>query len=179
MLQSINASFKDYPQTTIITLEMADQGAGEKAAPGFDKSIEELFESAFPLATVEIRERLGEIEVTLPLDSLFSPGGSEIQGRNEAVLDRLSVLLGIETPGKRREVEALLPWLSSMRGHEPIPGGPLVVNRAGALARELTARGVPAAAIAIGIERRNADSMRFLFMTRTINTPDGAAKDTP
>ena len=50
VLDSINSSFKVYPQTATIALDVADQRGGEKDAPGFEKSTESLFQSAFLLA---------------------------------------------------------------------------------------------------------------------------------
>jgi hypothetical protein len=43
----------------------------------------------------------------------------------------------------------------------------------------LTARGVSAAAIAIGIEQRDPGTLRLLFATRTIEPFDIQANDTP
>lgn len=187
VLGSISGSFKGYSQTTIIALEAADRGGGLKNAPGFDKSIDELFESAFPLAVVVISEVFDQIEVTLPLDSMFTPGGTKIRGRNAPVLDRLANILEYRTPGKIRQLEALLSWSPPFRagGSDAIasdgPGGDalLAVDRAGALARELTARGVRAAAISVGIERRDPDKLRLLFVTRTIEAIDVEAGDKP
>ena len=189
VLQSISGSFKKSVQTTIITLDIADQGAGQESAPGFETSIEELFESAFPLARVEASGMFDRIDVTLPLDSMFAPGGTVIQGRNEAVLDRLADILGYDAPGKIHEIEALLPWAPTAKKDGAIAANTdseasnvdalLAVNRAGTLARELTARGVSAAAIAIGIERRLSGSLRLLFVTRTVEAADDQADDKP
>ena len=179
VIASISSSFKDFPKTTMISLEAADQGAGEEAAPGFDKSIEELFETAFPLAEVEISETFERIEVILALDEMFAPGETGIQGRHAPLLDRLADLLAYGTAGQIHEVEALLspPALSNA---DAVDGDALLtVNRAGALARELTARGVSAAAIAIGIEQRDPGTLRLLFATRTIEPFDIQANDTP
>ena len=46
-----------------------------------------------------------------------------------------------------------------------------MVDRAGALARELAARGVPAARISAGIEQREPDSLRILFVVRQTDEP--------
>ena len=189
VLDSINSSFKVYPQTATIALEVADQGGGEKDAPGFEKSIESIFQSAFPLAEVVRSEMFDQIEVTLPLDSLFTPEGADIRGQHTALLDRLADLLKYQTPGKIREVEALLSRAALSDAGESDAGESgegesvrdtlLVVNRAGALARELTARGVHAAHIAIGIERRQPDTMRLLFTTRTNDAPDVEVENAP
>lgn len=176
VLKSISSSFKEYPRTAIVALEAKDGGAGEDA-PGFEQSIENLFESAFPLAEVEVLEAFDQIEVTLPVDSMFVSGGTAIQGRNEPVLDRLAVLLEFGTPGKIHEIEALLSWAppadtNGVTANEPDGDALLAVNRVGALARELTARGVRASAVAIGIERRDPAKMRLLFITRTSEADD-------
>ena len=94
-----------------------------------------------------------------------------------------------QTPGKIREVEALLSRAALSDAGESDAGESgegesvrdtlLVVNRAGALARELTARGVHAAHIAIGIERRQPDTMRLLFTTRTNDAPDVEVENAP
>ncbi len=184
VLNSISSSFKDYPETIILALDTADEGAGVEEAPGFEKSIEELFETAFPLAEVEVMEMLDQVEIILPTESIFVRDGANIQGKNEPVLDRLADLLTLKSPGKRRQVEALLslapPLISDGADvGEPEDDAPLAVNRVGSLARELNARGVPASAIAIGIERRAPDKMRLIFITRTIDTAGIEAGDRP
>ena len=187
VLKSISSSFKEFSQTTIITLDIADQGAGRETTPGFEISIEELFQSSFPLARVEASEMLDQIEVTLPLDSLFAPGETVIRGKNEAALDRLADILGYDAPGKIHHIEALLSWAPTANKDGSIAANAdsgvsdvdalLAVNRAGALARELTARGVSAAAIAIGIERRVSDNLRLLFVTRPAEAIEDRAGD--
>ena len=182
VINSINSSFKSYTETAIVAVDTADQGVGVEEAPGFEKSIEELFESAFPLAEVEVMEMLDRIEITLPTESMFAPGGASIQGKNEPILDRLADLLEFKSPGKLREVEALLslapPSITDGANvSEPDDDAHLAVNRAGSLARELNARGVRASAIAIGIERRDPDKMRLLFITRTVDTVEIEAGD--
>ena len=184
VIASISSSFKDFPKTTLIALETADQGAGEEAAPGFEKSIEELFETAFPLAEVEISETFERIEVILPIDEMFAPGGTGIQGRHAPLLDRLADLLAYEITGQIHEVEALLsppaPSNADAADGAAVDGDALLtVDRAGALARELTARGVSAAAIAIGIEQRDPGTLRLLFASRTIEPFDIQANVMP
>lgn len=189
VLESISGSFKEFTESTIITLDIAVQGAGQESAPGFETSIEELFESAFPLARVEAFEMFDQIEVTLPIDSMFDPGETAIRGRNEVILDRLADILGYDAPGKIHEVEALLFWKPTANKDGSDAGNAdsgvsdadalLAVNRVGALARELTARGVSAAAIAIGIERRLSDSLRLLFVTRSAEAADDQTDDRP
>ena len=83
------------------------------------------------------------------------------------------------------EVEALLPWAPTAKKDGSVAGNAdsgvsdvdalLAVNRAGTLARELTARGVSAATVAIGIERRLSGSLRLLFVTRTVEAADEPA----
>lgn len=182
VLSSISASFKDYAQTTIITLDTADVGAGQEAEPGFEASIESLFESAFPLARIEISQMLDRIEITLPLDSLFENGSATIQNRHSAVFDRVTKIMEYDTPGTIHEIEATLSWTDALDGDETLTidladRRLLAINRVGALVRNLTARGVSAAAIAIGIEQRDLDGLRLLFTTRPQDAPIADAGD--
>lgn len=182
VLSSISASFNNYTQTTIIALDAADAGAGKESEPGFDVSIESLFESAFPLARIEIFQMLDRIEITLPLDSLFETGSATIQSRHSAVFDRVAEIMEYDTPGTIHEIEATLSWADAMDGDETLTieitdRRLLAINRIGALARHLTARGVSAAAIAIGIEQRDLDGLRLLFMTRPQDAPIADAGD--
>ena len=179
VIASISSSFKDFPKTTLIALETVDQGAGEEAAPGFETSLEELFETAFPLAEVEISETFERIEVILPIDEMFTPGGTGIQGRHAPLLDRLADLLAYEMTGQIHEVEALLSPPAPSNADAADGDALLTVDRAGALARELTARGVSAAAIAIGIEQRDPGTLRLLFASRTIEPFDIQANVMP
>ena len=170
VLDSIGSTFKSFPLTFVSSLEMAVGGAGFDAAPGFEESIRELFETSFPLVRITPSPAFNQIEVVVPLESLFAPGEAEIQGKNEPVLDRLAKILGRRTPGVRLEIEVLISP-PPVDAEAPHSGTALMVDRAGALARELAARGVPAARISAGIEQREPDSLRILFVVRQTDEP--------
>ena len=189
VIASISSSLKDFPKTTLIAIETADQGAGEEAAPGFEKSIEELFETAFPLAEVEISETFERIEVILPLDEMFAPGGTGIQGRHAPLLDRLADLLAYQMTGQIHEGGGRARRRGRWKGEgaegdggdgDGVEGDALLTgDGAGALASEWTDRGVSAAAIAIGIEQRDPGTLRLLFASRTIEPFDIQANVMP
>lgn len=168
VLDSISSTFKSFPRTFVASLDPSVGGVGFSDAAGFEESIRGLFESAFPLVRITPSVSYNQIEVTLPVDSLFAPGRAKIRGRNEPILDRLAEILSRRTPGLRFELEALLssPPLGS---DSPRSNSTLYVERAGAIARELSALGVPPAHISAGIEERDPEWLRLLFMIRSID----------
>ena len=174
VLDSIGSTFKSFPRTFVVSLDLSVGGAGFSDAAGFEKSIRGLFESAFPLVRINRSVTYGQIEVTLPVESLFAPGRTEIHGKNEPVFDRLAEILSRQTPGLRFELEALLspPPLGI---ESPHTDSALYIERAGAIARELSARGVPPAHISAGVEERDPEWLRLLFIIRLIDEPASAS----
>lgn len=170
VLDSIGSTFKSFPQTFANSLDLSAGGAGFNDVDGFEDSIREIFESSFPLVRITPSAVYNQLEVTLPVESLFAPGRAKIQGRNEPMLDRLANILSRRTPGLRFELEVLLssPPLDS---DTPRADSALYVERAGAIARELGARGVPPAHISAGVEERDPEWLRFLFIIRLIDEP--------
>ena len=178
VLDSISSTFKSFPRSFVAPLDLSVGGAGFSDAAGFEDSIRELFESAFPLVRITPSVWYNQIEVTLPVDSLFAPGQAKIQGRNEPMLDRLAKILSRRAPGLRFELEALLS--SPPLGNDtPHSDSALYVERAGAIARELSARGVPPAHISAGIEERDPEWLRLLFMIRSIDEPAATFASAP
>ena len=178
VLDSIGATFKSFPRTLVTSLDQSAGGTGFSGAAGFEKSIRGLFESAFPLVRITSSVAYSQIEVTLPVESLFAPGRAKIRGGNEPILDRLAEILSRRTPGLRFELEALLspPPLGSDSPHSD---SALYVDRAGAIARELSARGVPPAHISAGVEGRDPEWLRLLFMIRSIDEPTATFASAP
>ena len=178
VLDSIESTFKTFPRSFEASLDLSAGGAGFSDAAGFEDSIRELFESAFPLVRITPSLSYNQIEVTLPVESLFAPGRATIQGRNEPMIDRLAEILSHRAPGLRFELEALLssPPLDNDAPHSD---SALYVDRAGAIARELSARGVPPAHISAGVEARDPEWLRFLFMIRPVDEPAATSSSAP
>lgn len=178
VLDSIGSTFKSFPRTFVASLDLAAGGAGFSDAAGFEDSIRELFESSFPLVRITPSVAYNQIEVSLPVESLFAPGRAKIQGGNEPMLDRLAEILSHRTPGLRVELEVLLSS-PPLDDDTPRSDAALYVERAGAIARELGARGVPPAHISPGIEQRDPEWLRFLFMIRSIDEPTATFAPAP
>ena len=176
VLDSISSTFKSFPESFTGSLDPSVGGAGFGDAAGFEDSIRGLFESAFPLVRITPSVLYNQIEVALPVDSLFAPGRAKIHGGKEPILDRLAEILSRRAPGLRFELEVLLspPPLGS---DSPRSDSALHVGRAGAVARELIARGVPPAHISAGIEQR--DPERLLFMIRSVDEPAATVASAP
>jgi hypothetical protein len=162
VLQSIGMTFQSFSGTLLAPRSLASGGSGFETMPGFEKSLRGLFEAAFPLARVTPSRPNKHIEVTLPLVDIFAANSAQITGASTSILDGLATILERPTPGVRIELEILL---------SPVSDDDMVlsVNRASALARELSARGVTPSRIGAGIERQTPEWLRILFVVRPID----------
>jgi hypothetical protein len=130
-----------------------------------------LFATAVAVAKVD-RVTPGRLmEVRLPADALFEPGTADLRPDRNALLDRVAASLADaapgERPGERIEVDMLLAISPDLTPSQP-PGP---VERAGALARDLVARGAPASGISVGVERGEPGTARFVFAVRFDEQP--------
>lgn len=103
------------------------------------------------------------LEVRLPADALFLPNTATLRPERAGLLKRASAALGVLQSGERVEVDALLAIDDGTASQPPGP-----VQRAGALARVLAGDGTAAGVVAVGIERGEPGTVRFLFAVRSL-----------
>lgn len=131
-------------------------------AQEFQTRVGTVFQAAIPAAKVtEVRP--GKLlAVDLDADALFLPDKADLRPAQRAFLDRLVAAVTVPPPGRRVEVEFSATSPINADGMLPI-GETLAVARAGTFAREITGRGLPAAAVVVGIERGAPGRLRVLF----------------
>ena len=144
----------------------ASDGSGFDSLPGYEESLRDLFEATDPLVRVTPSRPDTQIEVVLPLGSMFTGDSAAITGPGGPLLDGLAAILEKPTPGRRIELELLLSP-ARVDGNVSDDDLALSVNRAGALARALSDRGVAAARIGAGLEHQAPGWLRLLFVIRS------------
>ncbi|HYH23421.1 MAG TPA: hypothetical protein VD995_32800 [Azospirillum sp.] len=122
----------------------------------------DLFATTVAVAKVTTVAPGSLMEVRLDADELFEPGTATLRRDRTGLLDRVAESLRKELPGERIELDYLVALSPEAPSQPPGP-----IERAAALARDLVARGVPAEAVTIGIERGAPGASRFLFSVRS------------
>ncbi|MBL26850.1 MAG: hypothetical protein CMM50_04765 [Rhodospirillaceae bacterium] len=129
------------------------------------RDIREYFEVAVPLARIELFSNGNVMQIQLPADSLFEPNSARIRTDREDLFQRLVNSLRWRGLGIRYEMEFLVhtgPFLA-----DALAAGQLLeVARAGAMARELVQRGVPAESVVTGAEPGDPSQIVMTFYPR-------------
>ena len=133
------------------------------------ESVRALFQSTFPLAKISPYQPFGRLAIEAPVDAFFVPGGSLFQAQQTQFLDRLSAILARDRPELAFEVEitVFLP-AGTARSVDKSLTRSLAVARAGAFARALVDRGVPAARVIAGIGEGQSGMLLLTFFERVL-----------
>ncbi len=165
VLGSIGATFSQPAVVATGPLDFAS-GSGVFAAVGdFEDTVRKIFQTAFPFVKVSPYQPFGQMQVEFPVDSIFAPGGAVPLAEHGPFFDRLAGALKREIPGQYFEAELLIGLLP-FEARNPTPERAIAVERAGAFARELDRRGVPASHLSVGIEEGDPAVLRLLFFVR-------------
>ena len=117
------------------------------------EEIGRLFQSLIPAVRSEHAAERGRLELELPADTLFRPGGISLQPGRDLLLRRFVAALSSEGRlGLDYEVELLhgVP-VAAVAGTTATPAETLEMRRLGALVRLLVRLGVPARKLSIGM----------------------------
>ena len=112
-----------------------------------------LFHSLIPAVRSEHAAERGRLQLELPADTLFRPGGIALQPGRDLLLRRfVAALAGDGRLGLDFEVELLHGAAADgLAAPSAAPGGTLEMRRLGALVRLLVRLGVPARKLSIGL----------------------------
>ena len=160
VLKSVEQSFTIDPRL-LFGRDPVGSRSGTVLAVQRLETLGDLFSMAIAVEKVEVVAPGRLLEVRLPADALFMPGTARLRLDRTGLLDRVAEALLQPLPGERVEVEFLVALSPDVPSQPPGP-----IERAGALARDLVARGAPAAAVSIGIERGAPGAARFVFSIR-------------
>lgn len=160
-IDSLNARFQA-SGGTLLGRFTGDAGVVVAEARSFFEAVGTVFETAIPLARVAEPVPGRVLEVTLPAEAIFTPGLAEVRPARRDLLDRVAAAMGGAPPGYRYGMEIVIG--SDYPVGDPLPlTETLATARAGALARAAVARGVPAAALAAGVEPGAEGIVRLTF----------------
>ncbi|MGQ9365315.1 hypothetical protein [Azospirillum sp. ST 5-10] len=160
VLKSVEQSFTIDPRLLFGRDPVASRAGTVLAVQRLD-TLGDLFATTVAVDKVEVVAPGRQLEVRLPADGLFEPGTARLRLDRTGLLDRVAAALRQPLPGERIEVEFLVALSSTVASQPPSP-----IDRAGALARDLVARGAPAEGVSIGIERGAPGTARFVFSVR-------------
>ncbi|HYE01433.1 MAG TPA: flagellar motor protein MotB [Alphaproteobacteria bacterium] len=162
VLDSLKDSFS---AGTLLTGEGDDRERREALAEAARavESVGELFLAAIPVARIEAASEGSGMVVTLPAAEIFE--GDALRADRGDLLDRVAAALAPRAAG----VQVRLEFLAGAAGGAD-DTAPLVAM-AGTVARDLLERGAQPAPLSVGIERREAGWVRFLFTIRDPEAP--------
>lgn len=135
---------------------------GRAIDDSFVNGVGQLFaeELALPHA---LAERRGDyVAFTVPVEALFIAGASEPRRDRDPLFQRLAGMVQTRPPGIKLEVEALF-------GASGAP--PLLVERAGGLARAMIGRGMPPGALSVGFAGGDPAALRIIFQVAPADAP--------
>jgi hypothetical protein len=168
-LGSVGRALRGGPDIAFGFAGAADPEAAAEAAGRFQARVKQGFVGDLPeLAFVAAADGT-VLQVPVPLGRLFA--GDRLLAEREPLLGAIAGALKTAEGGVRHQVEVALPAEPASRA--------LAIARAGALARDLEARGVDGAAIAVGIDATVAtDTALLTFASRPERPPGrtGAAR---
>ncbi len=160
-LTSTFANLMTSSSMTTFTGQTGEIVAGQQ----FQERIEGLFASAVQIAKVKIVQPGRQMRVIMPSDSLFFPEKFEIRPAQFQLLDRMVASLSGAPPGWRYEMEFVIGSQYAIGQSLPI-GETLEIQRGGAFAREMRARGAPPNSMSIGLEPGNPAEITLWFFMR-------------
>lgn len=160
---SVNAAFRSDTPAEVLTGDsiLLVRGAGQ-----LDRnllgSVRANFTSAFPNDEV-VETIVGTaVRFVVAADRVFQPGSSVVHEDAGDLLEKLAVSLETSALGFRNEVEVVLrtgPDLHSIGG----PERRQLIERAGALAREIVSKGVHARSVQVGLRAGTPGTIAFSF----------------
>ncbi len=167
VLGSLGSTFAERSQVVTGPLDYAFGSGVFWRSGSLGEAMRALFQSTFPLAEISPYQPFGQLAVEAPVDAFFVSGGSLFQAEQTRFLDRLSTILARDRPGLvfEAEITVFLPAEAARATGKSSPRA-LAIARAGAFARALVERGVPAPRVIAGIGEGPAGMLRLTFFER-------------
>ncbi len=164
-MASVASTFKPDSRSAPLLADRPDTVGQEMAGHMFHERIAALVSERLRVAKVRVVKSGEMMQISLPADSLFQPGTADIRAFQEALLDRIVAELSNRPPGISFELEFAIGSPYAIGDSLPIGATP-EVERAGAFARKMLARGAPANAISVAIEPGDPRDVTLTFLVR-------------
>lgn len=173
-IHSVNTSFNDRDTGGRGHSEPFVAADGDLlGAQEFQNRVGVVLQTAIPAVRVSTVQPGKLLQAEFDGDALFLADVAQLRPAQRALLDRLVAAVAVPPPGRRIEMEFLAAFVPDADGMMPV-SETLPVARAGAFAREITARGLPATALTVGVERGAPGKLRLLF--RLVQAESGERK---
>jgi hypothetical protein len=160
VMDSLTSTFTSIlPPTTLPTTFAADEG-NVIAIREFQHTLSEMFATRLRVARVE-EVRPGRLmRFSLPLEALFRDGQAVVRENRFPLLDRIVAALSSRPPGLRYDMEFTVGRSSA--------GLTAEIERAGAFARQMLARGAPPDSISVAVGPGDPERASITFYVRSI-----------
>ena len=158
------------PPTTSPTTFTGDEG-DVIAAREFQRTISDVFATQLRLARVEKVQPGRLMRVTLPTETLFETGRAVIRENRLSMLDRLVAAISSRPPGLRFDLEFTIGRDRPVDGASPSVST-AEIERAGAFARELLARGAPPDTLSVAVGPDDPGRVSMTFYVRSLDASE-------
>ena len=160
---SINSAFRSDSRIEALTGDsiLIARGAGQ-----LDRNllgaVRASFSSAFPNEEVSETAIGSAVRFVISVDRIFQPDSPAVQEQASDLFEKLAASLESSALGFRNEVEVVLRTGADLSS-DKTPERRLLIERAGTLAREMLATGVPARSVQTGLRAGPSGTIAFFF----------------
>jgi len=155
------------PPRTSLTAFAADEG-DVIAAREFQRTISDMFATQLRVARVEEVQPGRLMRVSLPVEAMFQSGQAALRENRLSLLDRIVAAISARPPGLRFDMEFVVGRAGAIDG--PSFASPTAeINRAGAFARQMLARGAPPDSISVAVGPVDPGQALITFYVRSLD----------
>lgn len=155
------------PPKTSLTAFAADEG-DVIAAREFQRTVSDMFATQLRVARVEEVQPGRLMRVSLPVEAMFQSGQAVLRENRLSLLDRIVAAISARPPGLRFDMEFVVGRARATDG--PSIASPTAeINRAGAFARQMLARGAPPDSISVAVGPDDPGQALITFYVRSLD----------
>jgi hypothetical protein len=158
------------PPTTSLTAFTGDEG-DVIAAREFQRTISDVFATQLRVARVEKVQPGRLMRVSLPTETLFQTGRAVVRENRFSLLDRIVAAISSRPPGLRFDLEFTIGRARPVDGAPPSVST-AEIERAGAFARELLARGAPPDTLSVAVGPNDPGQVSMTFYVRSLDVSE-------
>ena len=155
------------PPKTSLTAFAADEG-DVIAAREFQRTISNMFATQLRVAKVEEVQPGRLMRVSLPVEAMFLSGQAVLRENRLSLLDRIVAAISVRPPGLRFDLEFVV-GRSPGRDASSLASPTAEINRAGAFARQMLARGAPPDSISVAVGPGDPGQAMITFYVRSLD----------
>ncbi|MEK9726034.1 MAG: hypothetical protein VW405_21455 [Rhodospirillaceae bacterium] len=162
---SLTSTFKTVIPPSTDPTELTSKDGDVLAGQQFQEQVTGIFATTLQIAKIEIVQPGRLMRIKLPTNAIYVDGATAVRPVAVPVLDRIVAVLSARPPGLRFDMEFVIG--SPVGDDKALPvGQTLELERAGNLAREMAARGVPPDSVAVGNQPGRSNEVTFWFFVR-------------